>query len=583
MWIVIKAALRVVPKYKGSVALYCLLSLVLIGFGVYQPYLYKQAIDGLVFILSPANSGHESATLLWILLWFGVSYVMHIFDSIKDWIFWHRFSNPTFIDYLHEAYEKMLNFQYDFFVQKKSGELMKVLDDGIEAYSSLINIFFQQLLIPILSFFALLVFAWFQSKELTLACLTIVPIQAFWSYFTYKKTAAHSKKSDQIWTKLFGNLADVVNNIMTTKSFHQEKKELKKTDAVSVQAMAYSAKSHGLWLLFDTLDLNTLAQAFIIIFGYFLIKNGQISVGTLLMFMTILNQLLLPIRLIKGNIQGIQKNTIRYNKFQKMLKEAPLVQLAVDGHSQSKIKGIITFKNVSFAYGNKRKVLSNVNLAILPGEKVAFVGHSGAGKSTMALLLMRFYDVTKGSITLDGVDLRKWDYDNLRSHFGVVWQENILFHDTVLNNIRYSHPQANKEAVIAAAKQAHAHEYIQKFPKGYESIVGDRGIRLSGGEKQRVAIARALIKNPRIVILDEATSALDSITEREVQKGIQNLIADRTAIIIAHRLSTVQHCDKIVVMDQGKIIAVGKHAELLKTNKQYKEMVTLQTNGFFPA
>ncbi len=580
---VIKAALRAVPKYKGSVALYCLLSLVLIGFGVYQPYLYKQAIDGLIFILSPANSGHESNTLMWILLWFGVSYVTNIFTTVKDWIFWHQFSNPSFIDYLHDGYERLLNFQYDFFVQKKSGEVMKILDDGVEAYSSLINTIFQQLLIPILSFFVLLVFAWSQSKELTLTCLAIVPIQAVWSYFTYKKTSPHSKKASEGWHKLFGNIADVINNIMTTKSFHQEKKELKKADIASDQAMAYASKSEATWLVFDMLDLNTIAQAAVILIGYFLIKNGQISVGTLLMFTTILNQLLLPVRLIKSNIKHIQTNIIRYQKFQKMLKDAPVVPLATKGHTQSKTEGIISLRNVSFAYGNKRKVLNSINLDILPGEKVAFVGHSGAGKSTIALLLMRFYDVTKGSISLDGVDLRKWDYDNLRSHFGVVWQENILFHDTVLNNIRYSKPQAKKETVIVAAKQAHAHDYIEKFPKGYESIVGDRGIRLSGGEKQRVAIARALIKNPRIVILDEATSALDSITEKEVQKGIQNLIADRTAIIIAHRLSTVQHCDKIVVMDQGKIIAVGKHAELLKTNKQYKEMVTLQTNGFFPA
>lgn len=583
MWKVVKQVIAALPKYKWGLSIYLALTIIVIALGVLQPYVYKQAIDGLIALFSDASNQSNNSVLTWIIIWFFINYGNHIVDEIKDWIFWHKFSNPSFIDYLHESYEQILQVQYDFFVQKKSGELMKTLDDGVEAYSSLVNTLLQQLLVPVLSFFALLVFAWSQSPELTLVCLAIVPIQAVWSWYTYRITTPHSRKSKEVWHELFGYIADVINNIVTTKSFHQEKRELKKSDKLSEEAIFYGAKSHGIWLLFELIDLNTIAQAAVIISGYFLISNQQVSVGTLLMFTTILNQLLVPVRIIKANVRNIQAQTIQYDKLQKLLHEAPQIVFSPNGYKQSQIAGNLSINNMSFAYGNKRKVLNNINLEIKAGEKVAFVGHSGAGKSTLALLLMRFYDVSKGTIKLEGIDLREWDYDNFRSHFGVVWQENILFHDTVLNNIRYSKPEASEKEVIAAAKQAYAHEYISKFPKKYQSIVGDRGIRLSGGEKQRVAIARALLKNPSIVILDEATSALDSITEREVQKGILNLIKDRTAIIIAHRLSTVQHCDKIVVLDNGKIIAVGTHSQLLKKSKQYKEMVELQANGFFPS
>ncbi len=582
MWSVVRAFLKALPKYKFSAFCYTFLSIILIALGVWQPYVYKQAIDGLVNILSIDNSG-QANILMWVILWLVINYFSNILDSIKDWIFWQKLANPIYIDYLYRAYNDILHFQYHFFVEQKAGELMKVLDDGVDAFSSLTMIVFQQLLIPILSFIALLIFAWFQSRELTIACLVIVPIQALWGYITYKKAAPYTKLSREKWHELFGYISDVLSNILTTKSFHQEKKELTKMHKLSDESLLYARRSNTLWLLFDFFDINTFSQGTIIVTGFFLIKNGQTSVGTLLMFLTILNQLLSPVRLIKSNIRGIQNFSVQYEKLQKILQNAPLIKVPENGHKQTDILGAIELKDISFAYNPTRQILNDISLKIAPGEKVAFVGHSGAGKSTMALLIMRFYDVIKGSITLDGVDLRDWDYDNLRTHFGVVWQENMLFHDSIENNIRYSAPEASEKDVQEASKQAFAHDYISKLSQGYSSIVGDRGIRLSGGEKQRVAIARALLKNPRIVILDEATSALDSITEREVQKGILNLIKDRTAIIIAHRLSTVQHCDKIVVMDKGNILAVGKHAELLKTCKQYQEMVSLQANGFFPA
>jgi ABC-type multidrug transport system fused ATPase/permease subunit len=221
-------------------------------------------------------------------------------------------------------------------------------------------------------------------------------------------------------------------------------------------------------------------------------------------------------------------------------------------------------------------------MTIKPGEHVALVGHSGAGKSTIAALLNRFYDVTGGRIVVDGTNLNDLDIRWWRSNIGLVLQENLMFNDTVLENIRYARPSATLDEVMLAAKRASADEFIERLPKKYDTEIGERGVKLSGGERQRLAIARAILKDPKIVILDEATSALDSLTERKVQEGIKELIAGRTAVIIAHRLSTVRSVDRIAVMEGGKLQAMASHDELLKTNNLYRQMVELQQGGVLP-
>jgi ABC-type multidrug transport system fused ATPase/permease subunit len=229
-----------------------------------------------------------------------------------------------------------------------------------------------------------------------------------------------------------------------------------------------------------------------------------------------------------------------------------------------------------------RATLRNLTFTIKPGEHVALVGHSGAGKSTVASLLNRFYDVTGGRILVDGIDMNDLDVRWWRSQIGLVLQENLMFNDSVLENIRYARPSATLEEVKLAAKRASADEFIERLPKKYDSEIGERGVKLSGGERQRLAIARAILKDPKIVILDEATSALDSMTERKVQEGIKELIAGRTAIIIAHRLSTVRSVDRIAVMENGSLVAMAPHDELLKTNALYRNMVELQQGGVLP-
>lgn len=239
----------------------------------------------------------------------------------------------------------------------------------------------------------------------------------------------------------------------------------------------------------------------------------------------------------------------------------------------------ISFEDVSFEYNEGNAVLQNINIEIKKGETIALVGPSGAGKTTLTDLIARFYDVTKGSIKIDGVDIRELTQEDLRSLIGIVSQESILFNDTVRNNIALGMPHLGIEDIIKASKAAHAHEFIEQMEKGYESEIGERGGKLSGGQKQRLSIARALLKNPEILILDEATSALDSKSEKAVQSALEELMKNRTSIVIAHRLSTIMHADKILVMESGKVVEVGNHQELIAMKGLYYNLIQLQELG----
>ncbi len=579
MWQIIKTFLPIFSKHKWWTFLYIVLTIAIVALSVAQPYFYKEAIDGFINIFQKSIESNIP-THLAIIGWFVASYGNNILSALKGWLFWDIFANPAYIQMLKDQYGKLLHLDIREFIDRKHGELLKLIDNATDALVSINNFIFDELLTPVLSFIVLLIFAWSYSWQLTLASLAIIPLHALLAWYSYRKSEQYAKKSRVAWNKIFGRIGDTFNNIITTKSFHNEPYEFSEISDLSLVAYKHQSKTNRIWTLFDFFDVNTFAFVTIIIIGYLLLLEGQITVGTLLMFGNIINRILAPINLLMKSIKNFQTHIIKFKQLSEITDQTPQVISPSNGYKKSTIAGSLILRDVNFGYKADKAAIKDINLTINPGEKIALVGHSGSGKSTIALLLMRFYDISSGEILLDNIDLRQWDYDNLRSHFGVVWQENMLFHDTLINNIRYGKQNASLDEVIAVAKKAHAHEFVNELPQKYDSLVGERGVKLSGGEKQRVAIARAMIKNPDIVILDEATSALDSTTEKLVQQGIENLIKDRTAIIIAHRLSTVQHCDKIVVLEKGKIIGIGKHAELVKDCPTYAEMVNLQSRGF---
>jgi ATP-binding cassette subfamily B protein len=324
------------------------------------------------------------------------------------------------------------------------------------------------------------------------------------------------------------------------------------------------------------LGIGTLAILYFSIMDFL---AGNITLGTLVFIYTVYGHLVGPMFMFVHGMRSFYRSMadlqdlFGYSKFENEIKDKPNAkEIKID-------EGEVEFRNIDFNYG-KRKLLKNFNLKIKPNEKIALVGHSGCGKTTLVNLLNRLYDVDSGEILIDGKDIRDFKQESLRGETGIVPQECILFDDTLYNNIKFSNPKASKEDIEKAIKFAQLDKIIKNFPKGMNTIVGERGVRLSGGEKQRVSIARAILANKKILVLDEATSALDSETEHEIQKSLQKLLIGRTSIIIAHRLSTIMSADRIIVMRNGKIIQEGNHEDLIKQEGEYKKLWNLQKGGY---
>jgi len=307
--------------------------------------------------------------------------------------------------------------------------------------------------------------------------------------------------------------------------------------------------------------------------------SGEVTLGTLAFIYTAYLGLLGPLFGFVHGIRNFSKSMadfqelFEYGKFSNEIKDIP------NAEELEIKKGEIEFKNVSFGY-QSRKIINNVDLKIKPGEKVALVGHSGSGKTTLVKLLYRFYDVDSGEILIDGKNIKEFKQESLRSELSIVPQEAILFDDTIYNNIAFSNSKADRKQVMQAMKFAQLDQFVKQLPRKEETIVGERGVKLSGGEKQRVSIARAILANQKVLVLDEATSSLDSQTEYEIQKDLHKLMQGRTSIIIAHRLSTIMNADKIVVMDKGKIVQIGTHRTLINQKGVYRHLWNLQKGGY---
>jgi len=316
-----------------------------------------------------------------------------------------------------------------------------------------------------------------------------------------------------------------------------------------------------------------IANLVLLVAGAFMVMNSGMSYGDMTAFFLYLSYLTQPIRRLIQFMEQFQAAMAGFNRFCEVMDIEPEIKSPVNGVPLENPVGRIDFENVHFNYPtNEIDVLHNFSLSIQPGEKIALVGESGVGKSTISQLIPRFYDVSEGSIRIDGVDIRKYDLDSLRRVIGHVQQDVFIFYDNILENIRYGDPNATDEQVYEAAKRANIHDFIISLEQGYQTQVGERGVKLSGGQKQRIAIARVFLKNPRILILDEATSALDNITEAAIQSSLDELAQGRTTITIAHRLSTIKNADKIVVLDREGITELGTHESLVREQGYYSQL-----------
>ena len=558
---------------------------------------------------------------LWALVYIAISLVQG-FDKYLLW----RHNILLEIERTQDAYAHALSLDLAFHNKQKAGEAIKTIEDGSTELAFLSRTLLE--LVPsILSALAFLVISLAIEPRLAAVLFLALSLYIGVVVFGTTKTSKRQWRINRLWVKPTGRAFDAIMNIASVKSAGREEDEAQRMRSIYGDATREQLKLNTVWALLEGFNFFMLTRILLVAIGVYLLVHGQLSLGELYFFQASFFRVLSPFEMLAGVLPQWNKSVGKVRMSQELLDVPSEAGRRTGGTTLPSPRGALCFEHVSFSYDRnipvitrseddeddahlppspapegepsslaeppiahadvptttsaegQDDVLHDITLTINAGEHVAIVGHSGAGKSTIAALINRFYDVTGGSLLFDGVDLRELDVRWWRQQVGLVLQENLMFHDTILENIRYARPTATRDDVIEAARRASADAFIQAFPQGYDTIVGERGVRLSGGERQRIAIARAILKHPTVVVLDEATSALDSVTEAAVQEGIRELIASRTAIIIAHRLSTVRSVDRIAVMEKGRLIACAPHDDLLKTCDVYRKMVELQSHG----
>jgi len=466
----------------------------------------------------------------------------------------------------------------DYFDRMATGELLSRLTNDVdkiqEAVAGSMGDFIRETFVLL----ALLVGIFFFDWHLAMVAIIITPLAVI-PLAVFSRELKKRGRINQIrMADIYRTLHESITGNKIVKAFTMEKFELGKFFRATNNYLKTSIKLAWIWSLSSPFMefLGGVVGAFILFVGTTRITQGFISPGDFGAFVVALFYMYTPIKKISQANVVIQQGIASYERIREVLESKPRVVEHDRVHPLPPVKGHVRFENVSFCYNENFSVLRGVDFDILPKEKVALIGLSGAGKTTIVNLISRFYEPTSGRILIDGIDIRDVSLSSLRKQIGLVTQELILFNDTVKNNIAYGLEETPREKIIDAAKAAEAHDFISDLPDGYETQIGEKGGLLSIGQRQRLAIARALLKNPPVLVLDEATSALDSEAERFIQVALNNVMKDRTTFVIAHRLSTIRNSDKILVLDRGKIAEIGSHRELYRRNGIYRKLYDLQ-------
>ncbi len=488
-----------------------------------------------------------------------------------------RVSERIGADLRTTTYEHLLKLSQAYFGGKRTGDLMARIGsetDRICVFLSLHLLDFATDVLMIIMTSAILI-----SINPWLALITLLPLPfiAWMIHQVRDRLRTGFEKVDRIWSEVTNVLADTIPGIRVVKAFAQEQREAARFREANNHNLAVNDKVNKTWSLFSP-SVTLLTEIGLLIvwgFGIWLISQNKITVGVLTAFLAYISRFYTRLDSMSRIVSVTQKAAAGAKRIFDILDHVSSVHEASQPVHLPQVKGHIELRNIGFRYGN-RAVTQGIQLSIQPGEMIGLVGHSGSGKSTLVNLICRFYDVSEGAILLDGVDIRSLPVSEYRRNIGLVLQEPFLFFGTIAENIAYGKPNASREEIVAAARAAHAHEFILRLPHGYDSLVGERGQALSGGERQRISIARALLIDPRILILDEATSSVDTTTEKEIQKALDNLVRGRTTIAIAHRLSTLRQANRLVVLDRGCVVEEGSHDELIAQEGAYFRLYQAQ-------
>jgi ATP-binding cassette subfamily B protein len=567
---------RFARPYQNQLLLGLGLTLASTAFTLVPPYMTMPLMDK---VLIPYQNGQPidpwlvslylsgllvAAVLAWGLGWYKTYILALISERIGA-------------DLRTTTYEHLMRLSLEYFGGRRTGDLMARIGAETDRLCLFLSLHLVDFItdVVMITLTALILFS--IDSGLALATLLPLPFIAWLIHQVRDRLRLGFEKIDRVWAELTNVLSDTIPGIRVVKAFAQEKREAQRFREANRHNLAVNDRVNFLWGLFTpTITLMTEIGLLVVwAFGIWQVSKNQVTVGVLAAFLAYIGRFYTRLDAMSRIVSHTQKAAAGVKRVFEILDHVSSVPEPIQPVQLSDVQGRIDIDSVGFRYGN-RAVLRDFSLTIQPGEMIGLVGQSGSGKSTLINLICRFYDPTDGALRIDGVDIRKLAVSDYRRHIGLVLQEPFLFFGTIADNIAYGNPEATRQEIVAAARAAHAHDFILRLPQGYDSLVGERGQGLSGGERQRISIARALLINPRILILDEATSAVDTETEQEIQRALDNLVKGRTTIAIAHRLSTLQRADRLVVMEQGQLVEQGQHEELMQRKGVYWRLYEAQ-------
>jgi len=562
------------PDLKRRVVLAFVLVLIAKGATLIMPFAYKAAIDR----MAPGQEPGVMIAVALVVAYAAARFGGVLFDNLRNAIF-ERVGQDAARRLAVDVFDHLHRLSLRFHLERRTGALTKIVERGTKSIDTMLYFLLFNIAPTILELSAVCIIFWVKFGP-GLVAATLFMVVAY-VVFTRIVTEWRQRVRREMVEKDNHAVARAVDSLLnyeTVKYFNAERVEAQRygqavkhyTDAAVKNETSLALLNVGQSLITNVMMAAAMGYT---IWGW---ARGMFTVGDVVLVNTLLAQLFRPLDMLGWVYREIKQGLIDMEAMFGLIDTKAEVVDALEARQLVLSGGHIRFEDVHFGYDPDREILKGISFEVPPGRKVAVVGHSGAGKSTLSRLLYRFYDVTGGRIMIDGQDVRQVTQDSLRRAIGIVPQDTVLFNDTIGYNIGYGHDGADQEAIEAAARGAAIHAFIQSLPKGYDTMVGERGLKLSGGEKQRVAIARTILKDPPILILDEATSALDSRTEADIQSALGMVAASRTTIVIAHRLSTIADADEILVMEEGRIVERGTHAALLARDSVYAEMWSRQ-------
>ncbi|HDG1384196.1 TPA: SAV1866 family putative multidrug efflux ABC transporter [Staphylococcus aureus] len=575
----IKRYLQFVKPYKYRIFATIIVGIIKFGIPMLIPLLIKYAIDGVInnHALTTDEKVHHLTIAIGIALFIFVIVrppIEFIRQYLAQWT-----SNKILYDIRKKLYNHLQALSARFYANNQVGQVISRVINDVEQTKDFILTGLMNIWLDCITIIIALSIMFFLDVKLTLAALFIFPFYILTVYVFFGRLRKLTRERSQALAEVQGFLHERVQGISVVKSFAIEDNEAKNFDKKNTNFLTRALK-HTRWNAYSFAAINTVTDIgpiIVIGVGAYLAISGSITVGTLAAFVGYLELLFGPLRRLVASFTTLTQSFASMDRVFQLIDEDYDIKNGVGAQPIEIKQGRIDIDHVSFQYNdNEAPILKDINLSIEKGETVAFVGMSGGGKSTLINLIPRFYDVTSGQILIDGHNIKDFLTGSLRNQIGLVQQDIILFSDTVKENILLGRPTATDEEVVEAAKMANAHDFIMNLPQGYDTEVGERGVKLSGGQKQRLSIARIFLNNPPILILDEATSALDLESESIIQEALDVLSKDRTTLIVAHRLSTITHADKIVVIENGHIVETGTHRELIAKQGAYEHLYSIQ-------